>query len=100
MPDKNEIERRKQITRALKLQQQQQFEAGLPTTRETFRELFDYLDEQLSQWDCDHSLKMSIHFLQSRQLGNVEVIAEWLRENGGHCDCEVLDNVVEKFGDL
>jgi hypothetical protein len=99
MPDKNEIERRKQIARDLRLKARQEFENNLPTSRENFKALFNYLDEQLTENNCDHSLKISIKFLQSLNLDNVEVIVEWLKENGGYCDCEALANVEEKFDD-
>jgi len=99
MPDKNEIERRKQIARELKLRSKQEFNKNLPTSFENFKALFDYLDEQLSEKDCDHSFKLSINFLQSLNLNNVQVITEWLKDKGGYCDCEVLANVEEKFND-
>ena len=96
MPERNEIERRKQIARDLRLKSRQEFENSLSTSPENFKALFDYLDEQFTKNDCDHSLKLSIKFLQSLNLDNMEVIVEWLNENGGHCDCEVLSNVEEK----
>ena len=99
MSDKNEIERHKLIARDLKLKVRQEFENTLPTSRENFKALFDYLDEQLTKIDCDHSLKLSIKFMQSLNLDNIVAIAEWLQENGGSCDCETLANVEEKFDD-
>ena len=97
MPDKNEIERRKQIARELKLKARQEFESTLPTSRANFTALFDHLDEELSEKECDHTLKLSIDFLQSLKVDNIEKVKEWLEENGGSCDCEVLANVEEKF---
>ena len=99
MPDKNEIQRRKQIVRDITLKAQQNFENSLPTSRENFKGLFDYLDEQLSDNPCDDTLKFSITFLQSLKLDNIEEIIKCLAENGGYCDCEVLANVEEKFDD-
>ena len=99
MPDKNELERRKQIARELKLKAKQEFNDSLPVSVENFKALFDYLDKQLSENDCDHSLKFSIGFLQSLNLDNIQLIIEWLKDNGGCCDCEVLANVEEKFDD-
>ncbi len=99
MPDKNEIERRKQISRDLKLKSRQEFENSLPTSSENFKALFDYLDEKLTDNPCDDTLKLSVVFLQSLKLDNIEEITKWLGENGGYCDCEVLANVEEKFDD-
>ena len=90
MPDKNEIERRKQIARNLRLKARQDFENNLPTSRENFEALFDHLHD---------TLKFSVAFLQSLKLDNIEAITKWLGENGGYCDCEVLANVEEKFDD-
>lgn len=98
MPDKHEVERRKQIARELKLKARQEFENGLPTTLENFKALFDYLDKQLSEKDCDHSLKLSISFLNLIKPDHTAII-KWLEENGGYCDCEVLANVEGKFDD-
>ena len=99
MPDQNEIKRRKQIARDLRLKARQDFENSLPTSRENFKGLFDYLDEQLSDNPCDDTLNFSVSFLQFLKLDNVEEITKWLGENGGYCDCEVLANLEEKFDD-
>jgi len=41
MPDQNEIRRRKQIARDLRLKAQQDFENSIPTSRQNFKGLFD-----------------------------------------------------------
>lgn len=97
MPDKNEIERRKQIAKELRLNARREFEKSIPMTHENFKSLFDYLNEQLYDNFCDHSLKLTIGYLQSLKLNNIGEITEWLEENGGNCDCEVLATIEEKF---
>lgn len=97
MPDKNEIEIRKQIKKELREKAKQEFEQNLPMSREKFQNLFDYLDEKLVEYDCDDSLKLTTAFLQENKIENIEKIKNWLRENGGYCDCEVLNNVEEMF---
>jgi hypothetical protein len=99
MPDKIEIERRKQIARDLKLKARQDFEKSLPTSRENFKALFDDLNEKLTDNSCDDTLKFSVAFLRSLKLENIEEITKWLGENHGYCDCEVLANLEEKFDD-
>ena len=99
MPDKSEIERRKQLARDLKFKARQEFEDGLPMSRMDFEALFDYLDEQLTDYSCDDRLKHSTSYLHTLKLNNLEEITEWFRVNGGYCDCEVLSNVKEKFDD-
>lgn len=49
-------------------------------------------------WNCDHDLRMSIKILHDMVLAGDDEIdvagtLEYFRENGGHCDCEVLFNV-------
>ena len=64
--------------------------------KEIFQELFDYLDESLGD-GCDHRLTMTTEFLKDKGIENINQVAEWLNNNGGYCDCEVLMNVEEKF---
>jgi hypothetical protein len=97
VPDKNEIERRKQIKRELREKARLEFESSLPMSREKFTQLFDFLDEKLSEYDCDDSLKLTEEFMQENKIENLGKIESWLKENGGFCDCEVLNNVEEMF---
>jgi hypothetical protein len=97
MPDKNEIERRKQIKKELREKAKLEFENSLPISRDKFTQLFDFLDEKLDEYACDDSLKLTNEFLLENKFENVNVIKNWLQENGGYCDCEVLNNVEEMF---
>ena len=97
MPDKNEIERRKQIKKELREKAKLEFEKSLPISREKFTQLFNFLDEKLGDYDCDDSLKFTHDFLKENKFDNLEEIENWLNENGGYCDCEVLNNVEEMF---
>lgn len=74
----------------------EKFEATLPISREKFKELFDYLDNQLDTNACNHDLRLTIEFLNCHQIP-LEPVVEFLRENGGYCDCEVLMNVTNKL---
>lgn len=97
MPDKNEKERRRQIRKELQEKAQIEFEESLPVSREIFQNLFDFLDEKLEEHDCDDSLNLTKKFLETNHIENIEEVENWLKENGGFCDCEVLYNVEEKF---
>lgn len=97
MPDKNEKERRRQIHKELQEKAKIEFEKSLPVSREIFQNLFDFLDEKLEEHDCDDSLTLTKQFLETSHVTNTEVVENWLKENGGFCDCEVLYNVEEKF---
>ncbi|WBV61821.1 DUF2695 domain-containing protein [Chryseobacterium camelliae] len=95
--NKNEKEHRKQIRNEWKQKQQQEFEQNLPMNREVFGKLFDFLDYQLRKSDCDDTNNLAKQFLKKNKITDVENILNWLSENGGYCDCEILANVEEKF---
>lgn len=97
MPDKNEIERRKQIKRELREKARLEFEQSLPISRVDFQNLFDFLDEKLSNQECDDNLAFTYDFFLKNEFKNIEEIENWLKNNGGYCDCEVLYNVEEMF---
>lgn len=72
-----------------------EFEENLPMSRDDFKRLFDFLDEKLTDTDCDDRLTLTKSFLLNNNIPNP--VLDWLEENGGHCDCEVLMNVEELF---
>ena len=61
-------------------------------------ELRRELKEQLSDGDCDHTLRHTEAFLAERGLDAAAVVP-WLRDSGGYCDCEVLANVEDQWAD-
>ena len=79
--------------------QRQAFESSLPMARELFLDLFDYLNEQSESTGCNHDFSLTEQFLRDKQVNNVEEVLEFLREDGGYCDCEVIFNGEEKFED-
>ncbi|WP_294213134.1 DUF2695 domain-containing protein [Chryseobacterium endophyticum] len=95
--DKDEKARRKQILSELRQKQQQEFEQSLPIDREILANLFDYLDDQLEESGCDDTNILTATFLKNKKIENIEMVLDWLAENGGYCDCEILANVEEKF---
>lgn len=95
--DKNEKERRRQIQKELQEKAQIKFEKSLPISKELFQNLFDFLDEEIEKNGCDDHLKLTKQFLETNQTQNIDEVENWLKENGGFCDCEVLYNVEEKF---
>jgi hypothetical protein len=97
MPDKTEKERRKQIVDALAKKANEEFEKSLPLSKEKFISLFDYLDNELCEKECDNNLAMTSTFLKSNDITDIDKIIDWLNENGAGCDCEVLGNVEAMF---
>lgn len=79
-----------------KRRQKEAFLASLPMPEALFRELFDHLDEQLEEQDCQDDLRLTEAFLAEHGCDAQAVLA-WLQDHGGSCDCEVLANVEEEF---
>ena len=99
MPEKSEKERRRIIAKELRQKTKEKFEESLPLAKETFQKLFDFLDEKLLENNCDDKLKFTEEFFENNNIQNSVDVTEWLNENGGYCDCEVLNNVEEMFAD-
>lgn len=96
MSGQSEKDKRKEILRQLKAKEKENFDNSLPMDRVIFQELFDHLNENLAD-ECDHSLTMTTELLKEKGIENIDKVVEWLNDNGGYCDCEVLMNVEEKF---
>lgn len=94
MPTKEEKKRLKEQYQTF---ERERFDNKLPMSKDNFKKLFDYLDERLGIEDCDDTLKMCLAFFDDNGIENTQKITEWLKENGGFCDCEVLANVEEQF---
>jgi hypothetical protein len=90
--------RKDELKKAWKLQQRQQLAAHIPMPQQYLQDLFDYLD-QSGLPPCDHTLRHTTEFFQQRSL-EIERVVPWLREHGGHCDCEVIANVEDRFHDI
>ena len=90
--------RKDELKKAWKEQERQKLIASIPMPHQDLRDLFDYLDRE-NPPVCDHTLRETIEFLNKRNL-DVERIVPWLREHGGYCDCEVIFNVDDKFGEI
>ena len=97
MPDKDEKERRKKIMEKLAKNANKEFEQSLPAGREIFKSLFDHLDNELGKHDCDSRPTLTRQFLTNNRIPNADDILNWLMDNGGGCDCEVLANVEDLF---
>ncbi len=90
--------RKEEFKKAWKEQERQKLIASIPMSHQDLRDLFSHLDRE-SAPQCDHTLRETIEFLQKRGL-EVGRIVPWLREYGGYCDCEVIYNVDDKFGEI
>lgn len=97
MPSKSEKEGRKQIMLNLRKKADEEFEASLPMSRDKFKNLFDYLDLEMTEKSCDNTCRLTKTFLSQSGIQNMEQVLDWLADHGGGCDCEILANVEEGF---
>ena len=67
MTKKSEKENRNEILRQLKEKEKVDFNKSLPMDKETFNDLFDYLDERLGE-GCDHTMTMTLDFFKQREV--------------------------------
>ena len=95
---KREIENLEQLSG----EELQAFLDSLPARQATISELIDYVEDELYESECNHSLQYSMRFMMENRL-NFGKITSWLNNNGGYCDCKVLEQIASiwrrKFGD-
>jgi hypothetical protein len=90
--------RKEELKKGWKEQERQKLIASIPMPQQDLRDLFDYLDRE-NPPPCVHTLLETLEFLKERGL-DAEHIVPWLREHGGYCDCEVIFNVDDEFGEI
>jgi len=95
---KREIENLEQLSG----EELQAFLDSLPTGQDTISDLIDFVEDELYETECNHSLQYSMKFMMDNRL-NFPKITSWLNDNGGYCDCKVLAEIAPiwraKFGD-
>ena len=86
---KSEIEKLEQMNG----EEIEAFIENLPAPKEKIEDLFDYLEIKLEREDCDHTLRYAMQFVMEKRL-NFPKITAWLNNNGGYCDCKVVEQIV------
>jgi len=61
-------------------------------------DLYEYIEKSIKKSGCDNTLRFSKRFLTEKNIPP-ETILKWLKSEGGHCDCEVIYNVILPMGD-
>ena len=72
------------------------FLESLPAKKEEIEYLFDYLEMRLEKEKCNDSLRYATQFMMEKRL-NFPKVMSWLNENGGYCDCKVLEQIVPEW---
>ena len=68
------------------------FLESLPAGQYDIEDLFDYLEYKLEKEECNHSLRFAMQYMMENKL-NFPRVSAWLQQNGGYCDCKVLEQI-------
>jgi hypothetical protein len=105
MASKEEQKRRKALVRTWQGKERVSVEADagerLPFPTQDLVQLFRYIDDGWEEYGCDHTPRRAVEHLNKVGLSKDEQddVLEWLIDQGGACDCEILANVVEHWVD-
>lgn len=82
--------KRKEILNQLATRNLAEFRKTLPVDENIFPKLFDFLDEKLSENDCQNDFTIASKFCDKHHIAK-QVLFNWLNEQGQACDCEILN---------
>ena len=68
------------------------FLESLPAGQYDVEDLFYYLEDKLEREECNHTLRFSMQYMMENRL-NFPKVSAWLQQNGGYCDCKVLEQI-------
>ena len=85
---------KKDLKRLALLMESESQWAGLNLTPAQLAELGNHLRTRLSENRCDHTLRFTDEWLKTSAVGKIKNVIVALRNQGGYCDCEVLNYVV------
>ncbi|HMS38762.1 MAG TPA: DUF2695 domain-containing protein [Pyrinomonadaceae bacterium] len=69
-----------------------EFLASLPITKEEMEAMFEFIEDELYETECDDTAKFAMQFMLNENLPFPKILA-WLNANGGHCDCKIMQNI-------
>ncbi len=72
------------------------FFSKIPISKEEMEALFEYVEDELYEVECDHTNQFALQFLMKNNLPFPKVIA-WLNANGGYCDCKIMENIEREW---
>jgi hypothetical protein len=96
MATPDEKHRRKEILAKLRAENDRVKLSELPMAKSQLKPFFDYLDQNLTEHGCDHTLLFTGRFAEDWNIP-FEALKLWASNYGGYCDCEVLANVEDHF---
>ena len=85
---------KKDLKRLALLKEYEKEWTDLGLTPSQLEDLGTHLSVKLRENGCDHTLRFTMEWLRGASPRKTKGITEALRNRGGFCDCEVLNNVV------
>jgi len=82
--------KRKRVLNQLAKKDLAEFRKVLPISESVFPKLFDFLDNQLSEQDCQDNFAIAGKFCEKHNIDK-QLLFDWLHEQGQACDCEILN---------
>lgn len=70
--------------------------ARFPLDSDLLRDLFAHVEHAVDEAGCDHTLRWTEQWIVERSVDR-DPLVEWLPENGGYCDCEVVANAADHW---
>ena len=89
---KREIEKLEQMNG----EELEAFIENLPAPQNKVEDLFDYLEMKMERETCNHSLRYAMQFMMENRL-NFPKVTAWLNNNGGYCDCKVVEQIIPEW---
>ena len=68
----------------------------LPAAQDYIEDLFGFIENKLERETCNHTLRYAMQYVMENRL-NFPKVTAWLNENGGFCDCKVLEEIVPEW---
>jgi hypothetical protein len=71
----------------------------LPASKKQFEALFRYLEIRTEKEACDHTSRYAMQFMMQNMM-NFGKVSGWLSQNGGYCDCKILEEIAVPWREL
>jgi hypothetical protein len=89
-------ERARDLKKQWKAAEKSAARAQFPLPNDKLEAMFDAVESSLENDGCDHSSRATIAWLTNMGF-DVDTVVQWLENNGGFCDCEVVANARDHF---
>jgi hypothetical protein len=70
--------------------------ASLPIEKAQLEKMFEFIEDELYEFECDHTTNFALQYLLKNNLPFPKIIA-WLNANGGYCDCKIMENIESEW---